>query len=162
MGVTTSPVQRRELPVRGCVPAAAPALEMFGPFVGVLDGLCTDDTRLAQTVSLFYHSMAAYPATLTLGGFTKIGRPLFTSVLSATVTYIVIMLQFQQSDSTVVESTVQNTSDTYSRNTEVQTYILKSSCHSPVTVLQVPPAACTAPDLPVPCQQMTTTPLWLS
>ncbi|KAK3907992.1 Gustatory receptor for sugar taste 43a [Frankliniella fusca] len=73
---------------------------MFRPFVDVLDKLSIDmdDARLVQSVSLFYHTICAYPATLTVSGFTSMGRPLLTSVLSATVTYIVILVQFQQDE----------------------------------------------------------------
>ncbi|XP_034239716.1 gustatory and odorant receptor 24-like [Thrips palmi] len=72
--------------------------QMCGPVVDVLDKLSlgADDPQLFETVSLFYQSVVAFPAAVSLGGFTVVGRPLFTSVISATVTYMVIMMQFQQ------------------------------------------------------------------
>ncbi|XP_052132013.1 uncharacterized protein LOC127751864 [Frankliniella occidentalis] len=74
---------------------------MHGPVVSALDKLSLDahDQRFYRAVTLFYKSVSYRPALLSLSGFTSIDRPLFGSIVSLSVTYLVIMVQFRSDTS---------------------------------------------------------------
>ncbi|XP_034239704.1 uncharacterized protein LOC117644391 [Thrips palmi] len=95
--------------------------QMCGPVVDALDKLSivTDDPQLFQTVMLFYQSVVAFPAAVSLSGFTSVGRPLFTSVISATVTYMVILIQFQQGVHDTLQTNASHVDPHIQQNSEV-------------------------------------------
>ncbi|KAE8744568.1 Gustatory receptor 16, partial [Frankliniella occidentalis] len=74
---------------------------MHGPVVSALDKLSMDahDQAFFRAVTLFYKSVISRPARLSLSGFTSIDRPLFGSIVSLSVTYLVIMMQFRSDTS---------------------------------------------------------------
>ncbi|XP_052132466.1 gustatory and odorant receptor 22-like [Frankliniella occidentalis] len=70
---------------------------MHGPVTAALDRLSMDarDEHFHRAVLLFYMSVSSRPAHLSLSGFANIDRPLFTSIVSLTVTYLIILMQFR-------------------------------------------------------------------
>ncbi|KAK3908236.1 Gustatory and odorant receptor 22 [Frankliniella fusca] len=70
---------------------------MYDPVVATLDRISLDatDQKFIRAVSLFYLTVTARPPQLSLSGFSVIGRPLFLSVASQSITYLIIMMQFR-------------------------------------------------------------------
>ncbi|KAE8736870.1 Gustatory receptor 13, partial [Frankliniella occidentalis] len=70
---------------------------MHGPVIAALDRLSINapDEHFHRAVLLFYMSVSSRPANLSLSGFANIDRPLFTSIVSLTVTYLIIIMQFR-------------------------------------------------------------------
>ncbi|XP_026292387.2 uncharacterized protein LOC113216777 [Frankliniella occidentalis] len=81
--------------------AHAAVTAMHGPVVSALDKLSLDahDEHFHRAVTFFYMSVSSRPAHLSLSGFTSVDRPLFTSIVSLSVTYLVIMVQFRSDKS---------------------------------------------------------------
>ncbi|KAE8744913.1 Gustatory receptor 9 [Frankliniella occidentalis] len=66
-------------------------------FTTALDrfSLKVEDEETRKAINLFYLSIAANPAKASLAGFAKCDRPLLSSVVASTVTYLVVLVQFQ-------------------------------------------------------------------